>query len=110
MSTEPYERRRAAGTARWRRSTRSRWTSGRSGEGLAHGPRRARVPARSGYERVEQRPVVAQRLGVPLHADRQLAVAGLDRLHGAVGRPRDGPQPMAELRDGLVMERVDRPL
>ena len=48
-----------------------------------------------------------QALGVPLHAEDEVAAGCLDRLHHAVRRPADGQQAATEPVDRLVVERVD---
>ena len=78
---------------------------------LFHQPRFLDVGAGGLDERLEQRQLAGdarKAFGVPLHADHELVAVGrLDGLDDAVGRPRDGPQALAELVDRLMVEGVD---
>src|SRR5687767_1108300 len=46
-------------------------------------------------------------LRVPLHADEEAVARLLEGLHGAVGGPGRGHEPVAHPRGGLVVEGVD---
>src|SRR3954451_14751330 len=72
-------------------------------------PRRGGVPAlaREGADQA----VGLVLLGMPQHAEHEAAGGILDRLHRAVAlRAAGDPQPLADLRDALVVVALDRHL
>ena len=60
-----------------------------------------------GDQKVEQRAVRAQALGVPLDAEDEPFAGVLDRFDRPVRCPGRGHEPVAERLNGLVVERVD---